>query len=67
VCERNDVEMEAACGGFACCNTCRVRVVEGELSPMDEIEEPFLDAPGQRLGCQARILGDVVLKLDPGG
>ncbi|MFZ5475976.1 MAG: 2Fe-2S iron-sulfur cluster-binding protein [Myxococcota bacterium] len=65
-CEKNGVYMEAACGGFACCNTCRVRVISGGLSPVEEVEEPFLDAADQRLGCQAKIVGDVVLKLDPG-
>ena len=66
LCEDHGIEMEAACGGFAACNTCRVRVHEGELSERDEVELPFLDRDDQRLGCQARVVGDVVLSLDPG-
>ena len=66
VCEQNGIPMESACGGFAACNSCRVRVMRGELSPMEDVEEPFLDTPDQRLGCQARVVGDVVLVMDPG-
>ncbi len=66
VAEAGGVAIEAACGGFAGCNTCRVRVLSGELSPCDPVEEPFLDSPGQRLACQARLVGPVTLRLDPG-
>lgn len=66
VCLDHGIDMEAACGGFAACNTCRVRVIRGALSPLDDIELPFLDRPDQRLGCQARVVQDVVLTLDPG-
>jgi len=66
VCEEQGVPMDAACGGFAACNTCRVRVVEGELSPLEEVEAPFLDMPNQRLACQAFLVGDVTVDLDPG-
>ncbi len=66
VCLDHDLPMEAACGGFAACNTCRVRVLAGELTPLEDIEEPFLDEPGQRLGCQARVIGDVTVRLEPG-
>lgn len=66
VCERHGLPMESACGGFAACNSCRVRVISGDLSPLDDAEDPFLDAPDQRLGCQARVVGDVVVRLDPG-
>lgn len=62
------VPMESACGGFAACNSCRVAVISGMggLSPLVEEEEPFLDRDDQRLGCQACVRGDVVLRLDPG-
>lgn len=66
VCDAHGLPMETACGGFAACNSCRVRVISGELSPMEDVEEPFLDAPDQRLGCQARVVGDVRIRLDPG-
>jgi ferredoxin len=66
VCERADFPMEMDCGGFASCNSCRVRVVSGSLTPSDAFEEPFLDEPGHRLGCQARVLSDIRVVLDPG-
>lgn len=65
-CEDHGIPMESACGGFAACNSCRVEVLSGVLSPLVDEEEPFLDAPDQRLGCQARVLGDVALRLAPG-
>ncbi len=51
--------LDSDCGGFAACNACRVDVLEGAdaLTPKDEAEQPFLEAPSQRLGCQARLLG----------
>ena len=68
VCESNQIPMNAACGGFACCNSCRVDVLEGgdSLSQLQEEEEPFLEIPGQRLGCQAQLGGDVTIRLAPG-
>ncbi|MEO0600978.1 MAG: 2Fe-2S iron-sulfur cluster-binding protein [Myxococcota bacterium] len=67
-CEEAGIPMEAACGGFACCNTCRVEVVGDAtgLSPMLPEEEPFLDSRAQRLACQAEVHGPVSLKLAPG-
>jgi ferredoxin len=60
--------MESACGGFAACNSCRVVVLDGELTPLLPEEEPFLDGPDQRLGCQARVAGGdrVAVRLAPG-
>lgn len=68
VCEAVGIPMESACGGFACCNSCRVEVVDGAagLSPRSDEEDPFLDGPDQRLGCQARVLGPVRFRLAPG-
>ncbi len=67
VCDDHGLPMETACGGFAACNSCRVRVLSGVLSEVEDVEDPFLDDPGQRLGCQARVVGDVVVRLEPGG
>jgi ferredoxin len=51
--------LDSDCGGFAACNACRVEVLEGEsaLTPREPAEDPFLEGPTQRLGCQARIVG----------
>lgn len=66
-CEANGVPMDAACGGFAACNTCRVAVEsEGGLTPKDPVEDPFCDLPAHRLACQAHVIGDLSLHLDPG-
>jgi ferredoxin, 2Fe-2S len=68
-CEGHGVPMGSACGGFAACNSCRVDVVLGQehLSARLPEEEPFLDAPAHRLGCQSRVLGAVTVRLAPGG
>jgi ferredoxin len=60
--------LDSDCGGVAACNACRVRVVSGaaHLSPRGPEEDPFLDDADQRLGCQARVLGDVVVRPEPG-
>jgi Na+-transporting NADH:ubiquinone oxidoreductase subunit F len=62
------VPLESDCGGVAACNACRVRVLSdpSALSPRVPQEEPFLDDLGQRLGCQARVLNDVVVRAEPG-
>ena len=68
-CDLHGIPMESACGGFAACNSCRVSVVEGaeNLTPLCAEEDPFLDTPGQRLGCQARLRGGTVrVRLDAG-
>ena len=67
-CEEHGVPMLASCGGFAGCNSCRVLVLgrEDALSPQVPEEDAFLDLPNHRLGCQAQILADVHLQLDPG-
>ena len=59
------VVISHVCGGDGACGTCRIEVVEGaeNLSPpapdetYKEIEAPY------RLSCQARLLGDVVVKV----
>ena len=58
------------CGGNASCTTCRVEVQSGSenLSDIDFDEQDLLDRealsePHHRLGCQARVLGDVVVRV----
>jgi ferredoxin, 2Fe-2S len=58
------------CGGNASCTTCRVDVIAGEenLSDIDFDEQDLLDRealtePYHRLGCQARVLGDVIVQV----
>ena len=58
------------CGGNASCTTCRVEVQVGldQLSEIDFDEQDLLDRealtePWHRLACQARVLGDVVVRV----
>ena len=58
------------CGGNASCTTCRVDVIMGgeNLSEIDFDEQDLLDRealtePYHRLGCQARVLGDVMVQV----
>lgn len=69
---RNGVHLEHACGGFCACTTCHVIVETGApaLTEMDWEEEDRLDTcegltMRSRLGCQARIRGDVTVRIPP--
>jgi len=66
----HDIPLQHACGGFCACTTCHVIVKSGEhhLSEMDDDESERLDrASGvnlhSRLGCQAKVSGDVVVEI----
>jgi 2Fe-2S ferredoxin len=66
----NDVPLQHACGGFCACTTCHVHVKSGleHLSASEEEEEERLDRATQitlqsRLGCQAKIHGDIVVEI----
>ncbi len=75
------VDLDSVCGGRGICGRCRVRIGEGafakhgiesaagHVSPEGEAEARCrarrgID-PGLRLGCQARIAGDVVADVPP--
>jgi adenylate cyclase len=61
----SDVPHAHVCSGRGRCGTCRVKVDSGaeRLSPAEDPERATLArvgaAPGERLACQARVLGDV--------
>lgn len=63
------VELAHECGGFASCSTCRVVVEEGHenLSGIEFEEEDMMDLaalfPPHRLSCQAKILGNVTVRI----
>lgn len=58
-----------ACGAKGRCTTCAFDVLEGEqnLSGLSEAEMRYLAAgrlqPGQRLACQARTSGDLLVRV----
>ena len=64
-----DAGVESQCGGRGGCALCRVIVREGadNLSPMEWEEEAHLGnvfhVTQERLACQSRILGDVVIEV----
>jgi len=63
------VDMAHECGGFASCSTCRIVVEDGyeNLSGIEFEEEDMMDlaelSPPYRLACQARIMGDVTVRI----
>jgi uncharacterized 2Fe-2S/4Fe-4S cluster protein (DUF4445 family) len=63
------VELVAICGGEGVCGTCKVRVVEGQLSKINLNEEGELSSDelqkGFRLACQAEILSNVRIDIPP--
>jgi len=66
---RADVAIPSQCGGRCACALCRVEVLEGSefLSPMSWDEEEHLGnsfhLTRERLSCQCRVFGDVVVKV----
>lgn len=57
------VQLSSVCGGIGVCDSCRVRIMEGKLSPLSLEEEAGLSPAdlenGYRLACQAIPLGNV--------
>lgn len=75
------VDLDSVCGGRGLCRRCQVTIAAGEfakhgirsaldhVTPPGEVEECYrarrgLD-PGRRLGCQAQLLGDLVVDVPP--
>ncbi|UQZ88125.1 hypothetical protein C4J81_02420 [Deltaproteobacteria bacterium Smac51] len=59
----NGIHIDAPCAGRGKCGKCRVKA-SGELSPPEEKELNILGpVDGERLACQARINGPVVIEL----
>ncbi|HET6369865.1 MAG TPA: 2Fe-2S iron-sulfur cluster-binding protein [Nitrospiria bacterium] len=66
----HNIPLEHNCGGNCACTTCHVIVKDGmkNLSEMEEDEEDRLDTAegltlSSRLGCQAKVKGDVVVEI----
>lgn len=65
----HSIDWMHACGGKGRCTTCKVIIVEGEANfqEMTFHEERYLRegalGPHERLACQAKISGDVSLKV----
>ena len=61
-----DVRISHVCGGDGACGTCRIAVIEGwdSLTPPTPDETYKELDPPHRLGCQAKLMGDVVVRVD---
>jgi len=75
------VDLDSVCGGRGLCGRCQITPSEGEfskwnisavaenLSPWDSMETDYKGRrqiePGSRLGCAARVRGDVVIDIPP--
>ncbi|MDO5704980.1 MAG: ASKHA domain-containing protein, partial [Paracoccus sp. (in: a-proteobacteria)] len=78
---RLGVDLDSVCGGRGICSKCQVSPGEGAfpkhgvtvspdaLSPVNAVEERYDQVrglkPGRRLGCQARVMGDIVIDVPP--
>lgn len=67
---RHDVPLQHACGGFCSCTTCHlyVKANASALSEMEEDERERIEwvdglKPESRLGCQAKVRGDVTVEI----
>lgn len=69
-CAVHGIYPPSACGGRGLCGRCAVSIVAGALSAPTQAEEKKISAEdrakGLRLACQARIQGDVEIRLSPG-
>lgn len=65
---RNNLFIEAPCGGKGICGKCKVRLGQGEVSEITEAELKFLSAKekdeGYRLACLTEVYGDLEVFLD---
>ncbi|WP_299933780.1 ASKHA domain-containing protein [uncultured Pelagimonas sp.] len=75
------VDLDSVCGGRGICSKCQitpsygdfpkhgVSVEDGALSEWNAVEQRYDDKrglkPGRRLGCQATVLGDIVIDVPP--
>jgi len=63
------IELVSICGGVGTCGECRVRIVEGRLSPLSLSEESELSAEeiaaGFRLACQAEVRSPARIEVPP--
>lgn len=64
IAQKNGIPMEAACGGNGFCATCKCRIVQGETraSPRNDREEAMGMTGNERLGCQAKVQGDLTVE-----
>ncbi len=67
--QTSGVEVVSLCGGIGACDSCKIRLVKGKLSPLS-LEEQAVFTPdeleaGYRLACQAVPLSDITIDIPP--
>lgn len=59
------IEIESLCGGERSCGKCKIKLLEGNLSPFTDEEAKFITeaerSQGYRLACATQIAGDVTI------
>jgi uncharacterized 2Fe-2S/4Fe-4S cluster protein (DUF4445 family) len=59
------IEIESLCGGVRNCGKCKIKLVQGPLSPFTDEEAKFITElereESYRLACAAQIKGDVII------
>jgi ferredoxin len=65
IAEEMSVRVSHVCGGDGACGTCRIEVLEGwdHLTPPTPDETYKELEPPYRLSCQAKLTGDVIVKV----
>jgi uncharacterized 2Fe-2S/4Fe-4S cluster protein (DUF4445 family) len=60
--QKAGIDLVASCGGAGFCDTCLIKVIQGSVTPISQIESQALDRTQidqhLRLACQTRLLGD---------
>ena len=63
------IDIASVCGGVGICNSCKVRLVKGDLSPLTheelDIFSDFEVESGFRLACQSFPLSDLTIEIPP--
>ena len=63
----NEIPVQTLCHGIGACVRCKVKVLEGELSPLTPVERDKMGniyhLTRERMACQAKLVGDVLLEL----
>ena len=75
------VDLDSVCGGRGICGRCQIEIAEGRFakhaiessaghaSSWNEVEQRYADKrgleAGRRLGCQARVMGELVVDVPP--
>ena len=62
------IDIMHKCGGNARCTTCRIQMISGDVSPMEDVERDRLAreaglGPDIRLSCQIRVESDLTVKV----